>query len=142
VAEGSLTVEAAGSSTETDVIETRTSRLWLGEDGILRGVIKPDAEETLADAEANVSAAAKIADGRKFPLFIDMTRMMSATREARSYYGGEEPAKYSLAQALLVGSAVSRIIGNFFIRLNRTSFPTRLFTSEAEALEWLKGFME
>jgi hypothetical protein len=36
---------------------------------------------------------------------------------------------------------MSRVIGNFFIGFSRTNIPTRLFTSEAEAIDWLKTFI-
>ena len=49
-------------SGQSSVIETRTSKLWLEPDGILRGVLKPGAKEQLEDAKANVAAAAKIAE--------------------------------------------------------------------------------
>ncbi len=33
------------------------------------------------------------------------------------------------------------VIGNFFIGFNKSPMPTKLFTSEPEALEWLKEFL-
>jgi hypothetical protein len=45
------------------------------------------------------------------------------------------------AAALLIGSPLTRAIGNFFMGLNKPLIPTRLFTSETEALAWLKGFV-
>jgi hypothetical protein len=44
------------------------------------------------------------------------------------------------ATALIISSPLSRAIGNFFLGLNRTSMPTRLFTSEADALAWLSEY--
>lgn len=44
--------------------------------------------------------------------------------------------------ALLIGSPVSRMIGNFFLGINRLRVPVRLFSDEAEALEWLKRYLE
>jgi hypothetical protein len=41
--------------------------------------------------------------------------------------------------ALLVGSPVTRVIGNFFIGLNKPRWPVRLFRSESDALAWLGG---
>jgi len=62
-------------------------------------------------------------------------------REARRYFAGEETAKVESAAALLIESPLSKAIGNFFMGLNKPIVPTRLFTSEAEALAWLKGFV-
>lgn len=123
---------------EPDVIETKTSRLWIDEEGILHGVIKLQAEEMLDDARANVAAAKELAAGCKMLVIIDMRGMKSITREARDRYAGDETWSYSKAQALLVDSPVSRTIGNFAIRLSGHQHPIKLFSSKTAALEWLR----
>ena len=56
---------------------------------------------------------------------------------------GSTPSRRArVAIALLVGSPLSRVIGNFFVGLNRSTFPLRLFTSEEEAIAWLRTFLE
>jgi hypothetical protein len=63
-------------------------------------------------------------------------------REARQYYAGPQYAAVVSATALLVRSPVGRLIGSFVRRLTRPLSPIRTFTSESEALAWLKGFLE
>jgi hypothetical protein len=67
---------------ERDVIETRVSRIWLGEDGILRVINRPGAEFTLEDAVANHEATLKITGGRRVPILVDMRRSSLALRSA------------------------------------------------------------
>jgi hypothetical protein len=124
------------------VIETRTARIWMGEDGILRGRIGEGADEKAEDAVANVAAAARLAAGRKRALLIDMRQVSFISQEARRVYAGRETNRYTLALALLVESPLSKLIGNFFIGLNKPLFPTKLFNSEREAIAWLKGHMQ
>jgi hypothetical protein len=50
-----------------------------------------------------------------------MAHVHSVTREARIYSCSERAARNTLALALLVGSPLSRVIGNFMTR-GRTSF--------------------
>lgn len=121
-------------------IHTRTTTCYLGEDGIVRLITDPQAEETLADAQANVRAVATIGKQRR-PLLVDMRQLKSQSREARTYYGSTEVAKTTSAIALLIGSRVSTIIANFVISLTKSNIPTKLFTDETEALAWLKGFL-
>lgn len=59
-------------------------------------------------------------------------------RESRAFHSGEMPNQYAKAVALLVKTPVSSIIGNFFLGLNKPSFPTKLFTEKEEAIFWLK----
>ena len=68
--------------------------------------------------------------------------MKSLSREARHYYASDEAAKVARAVALIVGTPVSRVLGNFYLGLSNPHLPTRLFSSEGEALEWLKGYIE
>jgi hypothetical protein len=122
-------------------IRTQTATNWLGADGIMRAVMHPAAEDTLQTAQENIAACAKICQGKKRPMLVDFRQIKAQTREARAYYAGEESAKIFSAVSLLVASPVSRVIGNFFTGLNRPIYPLRLFTSEDEALAWLKGFL-
>ena len=125
----------------TREIHTRTGRHWLGDDGIIGSVYLPGAEDTRADAVENVRAFETLASGRRTPILIDARVVASLSREARVHYASPESLRTVLAMAILVGSPVSRMIGNFFLTLNKPLVPIRLFTGEAEARAWLRGFL-
>jgi len=120
----------------------RVAKLWLGEDGIVRIIHVPGAEVTLEDAQETMAAYLKIKKGKRRPLFVDTRKMKSIFREARKYYAGAEAIKVASAAALIVDTPVSRVLGNFFLGLSNPLLPSRLFSSEDEALEWLKGYLE
>jgi hypothetical protein len=122
-----------------ETISTSTCLWSLGDDGILRGEIRVGVLETLSEAKANVDAMAQLARGRKLPVLVNVSRARMVSREARQCYAGAETAKLTVAAALIVGSPISRVLGNFFLGLNRPAFPLRLFTSEEDAVAWLKG---
>jgi hypothetical protein len=96
----------------------------------------------LEDAKENVATVKKLIKGKKCPFFVDISKVLSVDRDARIYYVDEIERGPISAVALLVGSPLSKVIGNFFIGLNRGSAPCKLFTSETKAIEWLKGFVE
>jgi len=127
---------------ENEQIVTRLNTVWLGEDGIARVIHVPGAEVTLESAQETMAAYLKLNKGKRRPLFVDTKSMKTIEREARKYYAGEEAAKVACAVALIVDSPVSRVLGNFYLGLSNPHLPTRLFSSEAEALEWLKGYIE
>lgn len=120
--------------------ETRTGETLLGEDGIVRVRMFSGSRERLADAKANIAVYDQLCDGRKCPLLIDLNGSHSISQDARRYYSSEEAGKYISASALVIGSPVSRVLGSFFLGLNKPAYPVRLFTSEGDALEWLKEF--
>lgn len=119
-------------------IETRTQVITLGADGILRCRVKATGDHTLADAVENIQASASLAGGVRVPTLLDARAARKIDREAREYYAGPENAKVTLGTAMVVGSPVGRIIGNFLIQVNRPTFPIRLFSDEAEGVRWLE----
>jgi hypothetical protein len=125
---------------DTTSTTTRTMTIRLAEDGIVHVKILPDAEMTLADAKAGNELAWELSMGKRRPRFCDYTEIRSQDSECRAYYASRETAATCLACAILIGSPVSRVIGNFYLGLNRPFTPTRLFTSTDDALEWLRGF--
>jgi hypothetical protein len=127
---------------ETDAIATRVNKVWLGEDGIVRIIHVPGAEVTLEDVKETMAAYLKINKGKRRPLFVDTKTMKSFSREARHYYASDEAAKVASAAAIIVDTPVSRVLGNFYLGLSSPHLPSRLFSSEDEALEWLKGYIE
>ncbi|KAF0164831.1 MAG: hypothetical protein FD157_1995 [Rhodocyclaceae bacterium] len=125
-----------------EVVNITKAGMWLGEDGIVRIMWIPGAEVTLEDAEESMAAYLQINQGKRRPMVVDTSQMKSLAREARHLYASEEAAKVASAVGLIVGTPVSRVLGNFYLGLSNPHLPTRLFDSESEALEWLKGYIE
>jgi hypothetical protein len=123
------------------VIETSVCRMWLGEDGILRTVLSQGCRIDLERAQEIWDAQRRLLGSDRALSFVDIRGISHASRGARELLGGKAQQRLTIALALLAGSGVSKVIGNFFLGLNRPRFPTRLFTSESEAIEWLKGFL-
>lgn len=123
-------------------VEARTLLIWLGDDGIVRVKVKPHVKIDLQDAQGCIRMVSEVCGGKQTPALVDMTELVAMDREARIFFAGEETARVETAAALLIKSPVSRAIGNFFMGLNKPILPTRLFTAEAEALAWLKGFVK
>jgi hypothetical protein len=73
-------------------------------------------------------------------LLIDLRGVRGSQREARAHFARSGAASLVVACALLAESPLDRIIGNFFMRLGRPPYPTRLFGSVEDALGWLTGF--
>jgi hypothetical protein len=78
--------------------------------------------------------------GKSYPVLTDMLGVVSTTHEASEYITslGSTLVK---AHAFMTGSWISRVIGNILLAIDRPQIPTRLFTSEEKAREWLKRFV-
>lgn len=120
--------------------ETATARVDLGADGVVTVRIQPGVHQSMANAEENLGAALGERDGRRRPLLIDMRGAKSLDPEVRHYYSGQVLIDGFLALGLLVdASPLGTMMGNVYLRVARPGIPTRLFTAEARAHEWLEG---
>lgn len=124
------------------IVRLAKCQLWLGEDGIVRIVWIPGAEVTLENAQETMAAYLKVNQGKRRPLFVDTKSMRSLARGARTYYASEYAAQIASAVAIIIGSPVSKVLGNFYLGVSNPHLPTRLFSSEEQALEWLKEYIE
>jgi len=75
-----------------------------------------------------------------YPVFVDVTDVKTVSKEARETLATGDGIKNMSACALVVGSPVNRLLGNFFLSVSKPGVPTRLFTSKEDALVWLSTF--
>lgn len=86
------------------------------------------------NARAAMEAVNKVANGRTYPLLVDMAAMAFLSRGARIVFS--EPCAASRI-ALLGESPVDRALAEYQLGTSRTPCPTRFFSSRANALAWL-----
>ncbi|MGE0560760.1 MAG: hypothetical protein AB7O47_03005 [Flavobacteriales bacterium] len=67
---------------------------------------------------------------------------MNVTKEAREFSASVDGLKYSSAEAYVFNSLPHRIIGNFYLKFNKPSVPTKFFNTKEEAEVWLKTFLK
>jgi hypothetical protein len=111
----------------------------MDDEGILHIETFPGGKQTSEDAAENLAAIAEVGAGRRPLALGDMRGVVGIDRGARLRYA--EAKQEVSAMALLVGSPLTRAVGTFFIGFNKTPIPTRLFTSEADAIRWLRSLV-
>lgn len=105
---------------------------------ILRIKIFNEAEIGLADAEIMHENLHKLSGGNKFYVLLVTEGQFTSTPEARALVGGKEYSSSRIASAFVVNSIANRLVGNFFIQFHKPVNPTKLFSDEVSAMEWLK----
>lgn len=72
------------------------------------------------------------------PTIVDISGVKGVSREARHYLS-TSPDNMSIASgvAMIAGNPISRVIGNFFLGLNRPPIPVKLFGDFESARAWL-----
>ena len=118
--------------------ESSKIKFTLRDDNILHTDCFPNTEMTLEDGLESTRISSEMINHEPMPLLCDLTHVIRMTQDCRKHFAGEAHAKTFTKCALIVTNPISRIIGNFFLGLNKPLKPTRLFTSTDEALKWLK----
>lgn len=112
-----------------------TYRMWWDEDDLVARVVwDPGAACRLEDAVAMTDTLGSWGRG-PVPLLVDMRQMSRIDREARDHFSSTD--QFVKGVALHADSAVTRMIANFFIGTQRLPVPTRMFTTDSDALAWL-----
>jgi hypothetical protein len=89
------------------------------------------------DAVENFHSVLNLVNGKKFLSLVIVAPNSSITKEAREDANKADRYKLCIAQALVVNSLATRLLGNFMIRFLRTHCPQRLFKNREEAVTWL-----
>ena len=122
---------------DSRVITHPKFRMWLRSDGIVQMIWVTEAASDLEDATAAISAMNELTGGRRSPLLVDLHDSGQQTRPARLEFARR--GDLVSAVALIVGTPLSRIMGNFYLSVNKPEYPARLFDDEASALAWLQA---
>jgi hypothetical protein len=115
-------------------------RMWLRPDGIVQFTWVPRVEIDLEDALESTKAMADLNGGRRSPLFVDARDGGQMDRPSRAEFARR--GDIVSAVGLITGTALSRMMANFFISVSKPVVPTRLFESEQAAIAWLTDFVE
>ncbi len=75
---------------------------------------------------------------KPYTVLASAEELTSFSHEARELVASEKFAGIAIAKALLISGLSQRIIGNFYIRVNKPHIKTQLFTDRQEAINWLR----
>jgi hypothetical protein len=112
-------------------------KTWMTADNICCTQVKPNAVIELKDAVQNRADVISIAMSKIPPILVDLREIKSISREARDYFSMKNHEPQVSAIAMVVRSPLSKVIGNFFLGVNKPVVPTHLFTSAEKAYHWL-----
>ena len=123
-------------------IELKKITITYLEDGIVENYLKPnqiiDAEDILELQENNRLIAQNI----PYTVLVIPGEGATVTKEARVLTASKKLVGIKLAKAFVLKSLAHRIIGNFYITVNKTHLITKIFSDRDKALIWLRKFVD
>jgi hypothetical protein len=120
-------------------LENDFCRMWIS-NGIMFVEYKPRLVMNVEIAKQMVNDRLKVSNGISRPVLLDARNFVSMDRATMKYYKTKEVVQYVTSAAFLTGSALSSLAGTIFLALEKPLVPTKLFTDEHKALNWLKTY--
>ena len=123
--------------------ETSTQKLyWDAESEIVWGELF-ESVQTVDSAIENIDAQERLRDElgkEKTRVIIVIGALTVISKDAREYFANERTASIQRATALVTSSALTVLIANFFMGLNKPLSPTKMFSNTDKAIEWLSQY--
>jgi len=125
---------------KTNYREYRTTSFWTTEsEDIVFFKYAPKLEIDIDVAKEIVESRLHYTNGKSVYTLIDFSNVKSVTKEARDYMNSPEGGlKGILGGAFLSTSVVSTLFVNLYLKISNPSVPAKFFTSEKDAVWWLR----
>jgi hypothetical protein len=114
--------------------------MWFDDEGIFHSVTKKNSVLDKKSLEEIFTYIRSVSGDEKICWIGDVTNAPPPEKEARDYAATETP-KLIKALALITNSSLSKMISEIFMLVKKPQYPTRLFTSEAEARIWIRSYL-
>jgi hypothetical protein len=115
--------------------------MYLRADGIMYISISPEKEESVELVKEMVKKMGEMVNYKPVPLLARHEEFALPGRENRDYWAKKESCPWSKADAFMINSTAMQFIANFYLKINKPERPTRMFSDEKKAIEWLKKFL-
>lgn len=119
-------------------IQLKKSTVFLLEEGIVENAFKGGEPIEVEDFYELREANLKLMEKKPYTVLVTAEELTSFTKEARELIASKRFSGITIAKALLISGLGQRIIGNFYMRVNKPYIKTRLFTDRQKAMEWLR----
>lgn len=110
-------------------------------EGIIIGTYKPGLKINLEMAKEIVQIRLTFAEHKSMPALINGQGVVSVDKAARDFFSSKHGIKGLKAAAIIVESPFNSFLGNFFLWVNKTRLPVKIFTNSSFAFSWLKKFV-
>lgn len=123
-----------------EVLESRTSKIWIDDAGILWVLKKPVESELHDDAVENLKIIQELTSSKPHIALVDLSMLKSQHVAVISHYASEAKKINCKAVAFLTSDIQSTYIGVNNLLITESKIPSKIFSSEEFAIEWLLKF--
>ena len=118
-----------------EVIETKIASIWLDERGWLISISK-DEDHNLQNMKSHFEVTKLLLGNRKTCFLTHPNLAKSVDAETRRYLNEVMPTQM-IANAHVTNNTLMRIGLNIFFQVSKNKVPSKIFSTDEEAIEWL-----
>lgn len=124
----------------TKSISDNKFNITFNEEGFYDLFIKDNVEIFIEDME-RIIAAQKELNGNRIPILIEGGKYSTTNVDVLKFLAKNENMPYSKVSAYVAKSTSQKLLGNFFLKMNKPERPTRFFSTREEAIDWLRQYL-
>jgi hypothetical protein len=122
------------------LIDLGFATVSMREDGIVNTNILINDSATLEQAKELLAAYLKVTNGINTPHLFTVSKLAIMETEVMEFIKNKAN-KHGKADAFVIHSLPQKILGNAYLKFQSPSIPTKFFSSEKKAIEWLKAYL-
>ncbi len=103
----------------------------------LKDHVSIEEEDILAVKNHNL----KLTEGKEYAIILETGDFTDVSQEARVAMASDKVEANRMATALIIDKFAQKLIGNFFLRVNKPKVPTKIFSNQKDGLTWVKRFL-
>ena len=108
------------------------------EPGLVQNYISDGIVIEVEDVKAFKHANEKLAEGKPYAVLVEVEELVSVSKESRELTASKGFKRYTIAEAFVIRSLGHKIVGNFYLQVNKPHILTKIFNDRDKALVWLK----
>ena len=121
-----------------NIFRTDKCRVSLIEPHVIENVVLEGCTMEVEDVLELKTLNKSIAEGKPYAIVVSFEHLADVSKKAKELIASKEFAEYTVAKALLVDNIGHRLIGNFYLAINKPYIKTKVFTDRTAAIEWLR----
>ncbi|MES2799916.1 MAG: hypothetical protein V4638_07855 [Bacteroidota bacterium] len=121
------------------VITTTKCRITLLEPNLLENFVLDYCVIEVEDLLEAKKINQEITKGQPYAAILTFGKMTEVTKEAREQIASLQHKQNVVAKAILVNNIGHRLLGNFYLTVNKPFIKTRIFSNREMALKWLRS---
>src|SRR3954468_16497382 len=118
------------------------THLKLRSDGLVMITYPDNFSFTLKESIESVNAIGEITNGVPHPILKIPGKYTTVDKDTRNHVAKGDGARFSIAECFILRSLAHKLVGNFYLSVEKPQKPTRFFNSVPEGEIWLKTFIK